>query len=195
MIKTISVLLNEFRDYKNPYDRIRLLVKKGSLVKLKRGLYETGRDANPFAIASVLYSPSYVSFQSALSFYGLIPERVVGVTSASLGARKNKNYKTPYGDFSYQDVPEAVFNLGLTWVDDPESPFLIATKEKALCDLIMKSVTVSEKDFPVFLFDDLRLDKNVLFTFSKSLVRSLAKVYGKKNVTSLARYLEKEKGE
>jgi hypothetical protein len=43
MIKTISVLLNEFKDYKNPYDHIRLLVKEGSLIKLKRGLYETER--------------------------------------------------------------------------------------------------------------------------------------------------------
>jgi hypothetical protein len=195
MIKTISVLLDEFKDYKNPYDHIRLLVKEGSLIKLKRGLYETGKDANPFAIASVLYSPSYVSFQSALSFYGLIPERVVGVTSASLGARKNKNYKTPYGDFSYQDVPGAVFNLGLKWMDDPESPFLVATKEKALCDLLAKRETVVEEGFPAFLFDDLRLDKNVLMAFSKSLVRSLAKAYGRKNVDLLARYLEKEKGE
>jgi hypothetical protein len=72
---------------------------------------------------------------------------VVGVTSASLGARKKKSYRTPYGDFSYQDVPDAVFNLGLKWVDDPESPFLIATKEKALCDLLAKSETVLEEDF------------------------------------------------
>lgn len=195
MIKTISVLLNEFKDYKNPYDHIRLLVKEGSLIKLKRGLYETRRDANPFAIASVLYSPSYVSFQSALSFYGLIPERVVGVTSASLGARKKKGYRTPYGGFSYQDVPETVFNLGLKWMDGPESPFLIATKEKALCDLLAKSETVAEEDFLALLFDDLRLDENVLLTFSKSLIRSLAKAYGRKNVDLLVRYLEKEKGE
>jgi hypothetical protein len=195
MIKTISVLLNEFKDYENPYDHIRLLVKGGSLIKLKRGLYETERDANPFAIASSLYSPSYVSFQSALSFYGLIPERVVGVTSASLGARKKKSYRTPYGDFSYQDVPDAVFNLGLKWVDDPESPFLIATKEKALCDLLAKSETVLEEDFSAFLFDDLRLDKNVLRAFNKSLTSSLAKAYGKKNVALLVRYLEQEKGE
>jgi len=195
MIKTISALLNEFKDYKNPYDHIRLLVKEGSLIKLKRGLYETRRDANPFAIASILYSPSYVSFQSALSFYGLIPERVVGVTSASLGARKNKNYTTPYGDFSYQDVPEAVFNLGLKWVDDPESPYLLATKEKALCDLLAKSDAVLEDDFSAFLFDDLRLDKSVLLIFSQSLVRSLAKAYRKKNVDRLVRYLEKAKGE
>jgi hypothetical protein len=195
MIKTISVLLNEFKDYKNPYDHIRLLVKEGSLIKLKRGLYETGKDANPFAIASVLYSPSYVSFQSALSFYGLIPERVVGVTSASLGARKKKSYRTPYGGFSYQDVPETVFNLGLKWMDDPESPFLIATKEKALCDLLAKSETVAEEDFLALLFDDLRMDENVLLTFSESLVRSLAKAYGRKNVDLLVRYLEKEKGE
>jgi hypothetical protein len=191
MIKTILVLLNEFKDYKNPYDHIRLLVKEGSLIKLKRGLYETRKDANLFAIASVLYSPSYVSFQSALSFYGLIPERVVGVTSASLGARKNKNYKTPYGDFSYQDVPEGVFDLGLRWIDNSDSSYFLATKEKALCDLLAKNKAVPEEDFSAFLYDDLRLDKDVLLTFSKSLVHSLAKVYERKNVTLLLRYLEK----
>ena len=192
MIKTISALLYEFKDYRNPYDHIRLLVKDGSLIKLKRGLYETSIDENPFVIASVLYAPSYVSFQSALSFYGLIPERAVAVTSASLGARKNKNYRNSFGSFSYQDVPEKAYSLGLKWMENFGSPYFIATKEKALCDLLAKIEPIPKENFEAFLYDDLRIDKEIFLTFNKPLVLSIAKTYQTKNVFTLLNYIMKE---
>ena len=191
MIKTTAALLEEFLDYKNPHDHVRLLVKEGRLFKLKRGLYETNKNASLFAIASVLYAPSYVSFQSALSFYGLIPERVANVTSASLNAKKNKQYSNIFGNFFYQDVSEEAFHLELRWVDDPDSPYLIATKEKALCDLLAKTKTIRDQDFAAFLSDDLRLEKDSVLSLNKSVIVSLAKAYRKRNVTLLMNYLKK----
>jgi len=63
MIKTISVLLNEFKNYKNPHDHIRLLVKEGSLIKLKRGLYENngeGRKTFFHRLVSLCYGSRWL---------------------------------------------------------------------------------------------------------------------------------------
>ena len=61
MIKTIDMLLHEYREYSNIYNKIAFEEKNNNLIKLKRGLYETNKDADPFTIANVLFSPSYIS--------------------------------------------------------------------------------------------------------------------------------------
>jgi hypothetical protein len=186
MIKSSQALLEEFKDYQNPFDHIRLLVRDGQLIKLKRGLYEDDKKADPFSVAGLLYAPSYISFQSALSFYGLIPERVLNITSASLKANKEKRYLNQFGAFIYQDVPPAVFSLSLNWVDDPDSPYLIATKEKALCDLLAKIHPVeSQEDLKALLFEDLRIDEDGLKSFKLSEIEKLAKAYQRKNLSLL----------
>ena len=91
MIKTIDMLLYEYRDYSNIYNKIILEEKNNNLIKLKRGLYETNKDADPFTIANVLLSPSYISFETALAYYGMIPERVYAIKSASFKKNKKKN--------------------------------------------------------------------------------------------------------
>ena len=88
MIKTIDMLLYEYRDYSNIYNKIAVEEKNNNLIKLKRGLYETNKDADPFTIANVLLSPSYISFETALAYYGMIPEMVYAIKSASF--KKNK---------------------------------------------------------------------------------------------------------
>ena len=193
MIKTSQSLLSELKDYQNPYDHIRLLVKNGMLFKLRRGLYETDRNANLFSISSVLYSPSYISFETALSFYDLIPEKTVEITAASINARKRKEYINAFGRFSYQDVPSNVFSLGLRLIENSDCSYIMATKEKALCDLLSKIKDVGEKEFPTLLFDDLRLDSTAISQFKRSLVESIAKAYNRPNVYYLVNYLKKGK--
>ena len=90
-------------------------------------------------IANFLYGPSYVSMEWALSFYGMIPERVYTVTSMTLG--RNKQYHTPIGDFSYFTLPARYYPVGITQKKSPDfvGGFLIATPEKALADLVFKT--------------------------------------------------------
>ena len=67
------------------------------------------------AVANRLYAPSYVSFDYALSYYGLIHERVYEITSATLHAKKV--FETPLGRFSYRPIPMEVYTLGVDWVE------------------------------------------------------------------------------
>ena len=77
---------------------------------------------------------SYVSLQTALAFYDLIPEHVAAVTS--IGPRRPGEWSTPLGEFLYQYVrPELLFGYEQRLVDDGQAAF-VATPEKALLDLI-----------------------------------------------------------
>ena len=85
MILTTSMLRDRYADYANPLVKIKREADAGNLIRINRGLYETDSHTEPFLLASSLLSPSYLSFDFALSYYGLIPEKVFSITSASLG--------------------------------------------------------------------------------------------------------------
>ena len=75
---TTDVIAGEFGDYSAVLAKIAALVDEGSLVRIKRGLYclspkISGHDLDSRVVANALYGPSYVSFETALSMYGLIP--------------------------------------------------------------------------------------------------------------------------
>lgn len=113
MIVTTSMLKHRYRDYANPLDKIKRDADRGILIRLTRGLYETSDAISPSFLASAILSPSYLSFDYALSYYGLIPEKVVCVTSASLGLRKNKTFVNAFGRYTYSDIPATAFFRGL----------------------------------------------------------------------------------
>jgi predicted transcriptional regulator of viral defense system len=102
MIVTTSMLKEKFHDYANPLDKIKRDADKGVIIRLVKGIYETDKNAEPCLLAASILSPSYLSFDWALSFYGLIPERVFAITSASLGLRKKKPLKINLGDMNIQ---------------------------------------------------------------------------------------------
>lgn len=112
------------------------LVKRGSLCNLKRGIY-TFVDAkiDEFVIAGKLYTPSYVSLESALNIYGIIPDVVVNVTSVT--TITSKKIATELGTFSYSKIRNDLF-FGYTNIMDKTSGlyYQIATPEKALLDYI-----------------------------------------------------------
>ena len=83
MFRTTSDLLDSLSKYANPDMKIKRMVQKGSLFRLRRGLYATTRNISSYLLAGVIYGPSYISFETALSRYGLIPERVYACTSAT----------------------------------------------------------------------------------------------------------------
>ena len=91
-----QLILELLKDYKRPNDKISEWVKNGELINLRRGLYIPGSESNlpkpePFLIANHLRGPSYVSLESALSYWGLIPERVYEITSVTLKSKKIGN--------------------------------------------------------------------------------------------------------
>ena len=113
-------------------------IKAGKIYQLRRGLYSTAppyqrQQPHPFLVANHLQKASYVSLQSALSFYGLIPEVVNITTSVSTG--RPERLDTPLGTFEFRHIKtELLFGYRMTELGEQSA--LIATPEKALLDLI-----------------------------------------------------------
>lgn len=114
-------------------------VKTGKLIQLRRSLYMLAdvyskKTAHPFLLANRMRSASYVSLQSALSYYGLIPEYVPVVTSVTTG--RPEKLETAAGNFIFRHIKKKLFSGYVSEpVADDQSVF-IATPEKALLDLI-----------------------------------------------------------
>jgi predicted transcriptional regulator of viral defense system len=113
-------------------------VKSGRVLQLRRGLYALAQPyqaqaPHPFLVANRLRKPSYVSLQSALSYYGMIPEFVPVTTSVTTG--RPEELETPLGRFMYRHVKTAAFFGYLQTEISPGQPVFLATPEKALLDL------------------------------------------------------------
>jgi len=137
-------------------------VNTGKIIQLRRGLYVLDQPfqkipPHPFLVANRLQFPSYVSYQSALAYYGLIPEGIYTTVSAT--TRRPGKWETKIGTFQYHHVQQGWFN-GYTSLelDDRQTAFL-AVPEKALLDFVLLT---PRGDSPSFL-DELRLQNlNIL---------------------------------
>lgn len=193
MIVTTSMLKEKYHAYANPLDKIKRDADKGLLFRLTNGIYETNKNVDPCLLASSILSPSYLSFDWALSYYGMIPEKVFSITSATLGNRKNKTFENYFGRYEYTDIPVRAFSEGLTYLESGEYIVKIATKEKALCDSLCKwRVTKSIKELKELLFIDKRIDENEFATCDFKLMKRLANLYNKTNLKLLFKLIEKE---
>ena len=107
MVKTVSILHDELKNYSNIKSKIQSLCSKGDLYPLvrNRGLYETDGSLPGYCLALIINGPSYLSFEFALSRHGLIPEAVYAFTSATFETGKKKTYTNHFGTFTYRDVP------------------------------------------------------------------------------------------
>ena len=180
--------------------KISYMTKQGILMRLKKGIYTfTGLyqdgSVDSIVIANRLYTPSYVSFDYALSFYGLIPERVYEVTSATLHAKKV--FDTPLGRFSYRPIPLEVYALGVDWLyDERDGGKFIATPEKALCDKIRADRglgRLTQEKMKEYLLYDLRIEWEALMSLDVRLIDTIAKKYKSYNLKSLSSVMKKEK--
>ena len=182
----------------NVNEKISNLVKNGELVRLKKGfytfskLYQT-KPINLISVANTLYSPSYVSFDYALSYYGMIPERVSEVTSAT--SKNEKLFDTPIGRFSYKKISLDAYSLGIDWIyDDIEGGRFIATAEKALCDKIKYDRgigTLTQASMIEYLKYDLRIDISIPLNYE--LIEIIAIAYKSRNLKTLATIVKKGK--
>jgi hypothetical protein len=191
MIKNIDLLLYEYRDYSDVFKKISSEIRKNNLIKLKRGLYETNKDADPFTIANVLLSPSYISFETALSYYGMIPERVYTIKSASFKKNKKKEYKNHFGLFLYQDINSNAYPYDINEIEIDGVRIMIASREKALLDLLsVISPRNSKKELLELLFDDLRIDEVIFYELDKNRMIELCDLYSSKTLNIFKKYLE-----
>jgi hypothetical protein len=133
-------LLHALREYARPRDRITELLRRGEIVRVKKGIYVFGarHAARPFSrelLANLICGPSYLSHEWALHHHGLIPERPAAVTSVACG--RARRFSTPVGLFVYRELPLRAYRIGIDLAaSDGGRPFLIATPEKALADKV-----------------------------------------------------------
>ncbi len=193
MIVTTSMLKEKYSKYSNPLDKIKREAQKGNLIRLTKGIYETDKNVDPCLLASVILSPSYLSFDFALSYYGLIPERVFAITSATLRVRKNKTFENSFARYEYTDIPANAFSEGLTCIEKGDYIVRIASKEKAICDSLYKwRVVKNINDLKELLFIDKRIDEDEFASCDFALLKRLASLYNKTNLKLLIKLIRKE---
>lgn len=192
MIKTYSMIINELKEYGNPKMKLNRLVHDEKYIKVVKGIYETTLDVSGYLLAGSIYGPSYLSFDFALSYYGMIPEAVYTITSATFKKNKIKEYHTRYGNFLFRDVPAKVFPYGIKIVTEGEYCYQIASREKALCDklYIMKPVS-NIKDMGHLLIDNLRIEIEELQKLNLEEIYLLSGMYNSTNVKYLYKYLRR----
>lgn len=192
MLKTTGMILDELRRYAGPADKLSRLVRQGVYIPVVKGLYESDRTVPGYLLAGSIYGPSYLSFEFALSYYGMIPEAVQVFTSATYTKKKKKIYRTAFGTFTYRDVPASVFSYGLERKEEGGYSYLIASREKALCDRLYITAPVKNyTELSRLLFEDLRIDEEALAELKVGDVVLLAEKYGSGNVRKLGKWLEK----
>ena len=192
-----QLAMDRLQDYRSPRDKLRQLCDSGKLVRVKKGLYVPGwmdgemPSVDPRVLAGLIYGPSYISLESALSHYGLIPERVAEITCVTI--KRARQFRTPLGSFRYAPVNERVFGCGMTIEPARGGTFFLAEPEKALCDRIARIRGLSAaREVPHMIEADLRIDLNAVRQMSLSIIADIARRYRRNNVSAFHRWLTKE---
>ncbi len=173
-----NLLKSSLRDYGHPRVKINQLIKTHQIIRVKKGIYVKSRQPySPLVLANMIYGPSYVSQDFALSLYDLIPERVTTVTSMTTG--RNKEFNTPCGDFSYEHLSPHFYIYGLRRIEiEGGRAYLIASPEKALIYRIWTVKGLNTlKNLEDYLEGDMRLDFTNIQQIKISNLRKLAKIY------------------
>jgi predicted transcriptional regulator of viral defense system len=129
--------------------QISLWVKKGNLLRLKNGLYAFAKDKERIKgeeVAAFIYEPSYLSLESALAWYGFIPEMVYAYVSVT--ARINRTFTNDFGTFLYRHIKPELF-WGYSETKTQYGHYLLAEPEKALLDYLYLNLSKirNETDF------------------------------------------------
>lgn len=174
---TKSALMPILRNYKSPKDKISSLIKKGDIIPLKNGLYVVSekyrtQKINLELLANQIYGPSYISLDSALSYYGVIPEKVNIVSSVCV--KRSRKFENPIGRFYYYYAKPEYFRIGVSTesIDNSKS-IIVASLEKALCDKIVFSRNLnirSIRSIVAYLEDDLRIDFSGINVFKYQVI-------------------------
>ncbi len=170
--------LADIRQADPVFDRRRLneWQEKGYIRKVIKGYYifaDRALDEKAlFEIANRIYPPSYVSFEMALAYYGLIPESAYGITSAS--TRKTSSFKTPIGAFIYRSIRPKLY-FGFNLFKNNEKLFKIASPEKAFLDLFYIKSELRDAAG----FESLRINREVfLKLMHRGKVNTYLSAYG-----------------
>ena len=180
-----DVLKAALSRYKSPHGRLKLLERRGEVVPLRRGLYVCRREGTLLSeglIANQIVTPSYISYETALSWHGIIPERVAVVRSACTA--RSKKFRNATGRYTYTQVAPGYFELGQTMQGNGADAYVIARPEKALCDLILSTPRLrlqTPRAARTYAEYYLRVDMDELAGWDADLIHACALAANKKN--------------
>ena len=192
-----QALMSVLSGYAKANDKVTQLLRAGVVIRVKKGLYVFGEDyrRRPYSrelLANLVYGPSFVSLDYALSFHGLIPERVAQVTSVTTG--RAKTFSTPVGGFVYRPTLKSAFHLGMLQLEQGDTSFLIAGPERALADKIRddrKATVHSLANAEAYLFEDLRIDETRFAELDSMALRTYGQALRSRKVQLCAELLER----
>ena len=193
-----QTLIDCLEGYSNPRAKITQLLRKGVIIRVKKGLYVFGEAyrRRPYSrelLANLIYGPSYISLEYALQYYGLITERVEAVTSVTSG--RSRKFFTPAGMFTYRQIPVYALSRGMDRAELMDgTAFLIATPEKALADKIISDRGASvgtQKKLLDYLENYLRIDMEQLLTLNPATLDDIAGRYFSRKLKNLTDFIRK----
>ena len=189
MIYTTETLREELADYQNPNDKIHRMIQEQKLFPVVRGIYTTDPHINGIFLAGSIYGPSYLSFDYALAHYHLIEKTPSSYQSATYGKRKKKSYDTPFGKFTYRDVPAEAYPLFVREECRKGNTFFIASPEKALCDKVYSMHPARDSaELEALLFEIIGIDRRRFRLLHLDDILSMGEHYHSKNVNLLMGY-------
>lgn len=193
MIKTTDELVRLYKNYSDPLGKIHREIKKERLIPIVKGIYETDKKIPGHYLSGTIYGPSYLSFEYALSYYGLIPERVYTYTNATFSKNKTKKYKNIFGLYTYRDIPKKAYPYGVNSHIENGYSYIIAIPEKALCDrLYIAPPQMSMKRLKSLIFDDLRIEEEDFYNMDFDVFLWLCDLYQSTNIKLLKKIIMKE---
>ena len=154
--------------------QLSLWQKKAYIKKLKRGFYyfiDQKDDITSYEIAFYMYQPSYISMESALSIYGLIPEMIFAITS--LSAKANRKVQNDFGLFIYRHINSRLFFAYIP-IETKFGKYLLAEPEKALLDYFYLNLG---KINNIDDIKELRINTYELSKLNKAKIKKYLKVF------------------
>jgi len=183
-LKKNNLIIFSLRDIENlfPEENLKTIknnlgrwVEKNLLNRLRKNLYELieqGLKTNipDVFVANMLYAPSYISLETALSIYSIIPDIAFHVTS--LTTLPTREFKNKYGSFFYKSCRKRAF-IGYRLMQYEGFKILIADKEKALVDFLYFSLRQKR----LLDFEEERFEKNLLNKLNWEKALEYAKLF------------------
>ncbi|OGH87601.1 MAG: hypothetical protein A3J93_03695 [Candidatus Magasanikbacteria bacterium RIFOXYC2_FULL_42_28] len=153
------------------------LKQNGQIMGVKRGLYKlSGQLVPDYYLANRIYAPSYISLESALSYYGVIPETVYEITSVT--SKITRRFETAGKIFSYHKIKQSAFTgYGIAHQDGAN--FYLADAEKAFIDVCYLRLLAGRES--ISRFDKTKLNKEKTLSYAdlyknKKLVATIRKL-------------------
>lgn len=178
------------------YGLVNRALKDGALIRVRRGLYalapKYGPSFHPFVVAQSIKPGSYISFESALSYHGWIPEAVYTTASVTTG-RKSDDFETEtFGHYSFHPLALETYGFyaSVSRVKLGESYAMVAQPLRGLMDLV--ALRKIEWTGMAWIDDGLRIDQTDLITLRRSDFRALSHVYKHKRVREFLKVFETE---